>query len=241
MCLDNGILVQDYLTDSGAFKANKFVKHIHETHQLMRFCGTNAHHNNEVDERAIQTISNMARSMILHASMHWKDGIDASLCTQSVTYATHVYNTTTKDGVCPADIFFGSAVPRHRLMDLNVWGCPVYVLDPKIQQGQKLPRWAPKSKRGIFLGLSQYHESEVPLVLNLGTGSITTQFHVVFDYLFTTVPSIERENEAPEHWEELWSNNSIRRRRTQAVNYKYRWKVSDCQICICMSSTSRGL
>jgi hypothetical protein len=29
MCLDNGILVQDYLTDSGAFKANKFVKHIH--------------------------------------------------------------------------------------------------------------------------------------------------------------------------------------------------------------------
>jgi hypothetical protein len=79
MCLDNGILVQDYLTDSGAFKANKFVKHIHETHQLMRLCGTNAHHQNGVAERAIQTISNMARSMILHASMHWKDGIYASL------------------------------------------------------------------------------------------------------------------------------------------------------------------
>jgi hypothetical protein len=44
MCLDNGIFVQDYLTHSGAFKANKYVKHIHETHQLMRFCGTNAHH-----------------------------------------------------------------------------------------------------------------------------------------------------------------------------------------------------
>jgi hypothetical protein len=120
-----------------------------------------------------------------------------------VTYATHVYNTTPKDGVCPADIFFGSALPRHRLMDLHVSGCPVYVLDPKIQQGQKLPRWAPTSKIGMFLGLSQQHAREVPLVLNIGTGSITTQFHVVFDDLFTTVPSIERENEAPEHWAEL--------------------------------------
>jgi hypothetical protein len=93
-------------------------------------------------------------------------------------------------------------------MDLHVWGCPVYVLDPKIQQGQKLPRWVPRSKREMFMGLSQQHASEVPLVLNIGTGSITTQFHVVFDDLFTTVPSIERENEAPEHWAELCLENS---------------------------------
>jgi hypothetical protein len=93
-------------------------------------------------------------------------------------------------------------------MDLHVWGCPVYVLHPKIQQGQKLPRWAPRSKRGMFLGLSQQHTSEVHLVLNLGTGSITTQFHVVFDDLSTTVPSIERKNEAPENWAELCIENS---------------------------------
>jgi hypothetical protein len=161
----------------------------------MRFRGTNAHHQNGVAERAIQTISNMGRSMIVHASMHWKDGIDA--------HATHVYNTNPKDVVCPAYIFFGSAAPRHRLMDLHVWGCPVYALDPKIQQGQKLPRWAPRSKIGMFLGLSQQHAIEVPLVLNIGTGSITTQLRVVFDDLFTTVPSFERENEAPEHWAEL--------------------------------------
>jgi hypothetical protein len=130
--------------------------------------------------------------MTLHASMHWKDGIDASLWPQAVTCATHLYNTTPKNGVFPADIFFGSAVHRYRLMDLHVWGCPVYVLDSKIQKGKKLPRWAPRSKRGMFLGLSQQHASEVPLVLNLGTGSTTTQFHVVFDDLFTTVPSIER-------------------------------------------------
>jgi hypothetical protein len=76
-CIDTEIFVQDYLTDSGAFKANAFVKHINENHQLIRFCGTNAHHQNGVAERYIHSIINMARSMILHASIHWKDGIDA--------------------------------------------------------------------------------------------------------------------------------------------------------------------
>jgi hypothetical protein len=35
MCLDNGVFVQDYITDSGAFKANNFVKHIHDTHKIV--------------------------------------------------------------------------------------------------------------------------------------------------------------------------------------------------------------
>jgi hypothetical protein len=124
-CMDNGIFVEDYLTDSGAFKANAFVKNINETHQLIRFCGTNAHHQNGVSERAIQSISNMAKSMVLHAIIHWKDGIDASLWPQAVTYAARIYNNTPKDGVCPADIFTGSAFPRHRIMDLHY---TVYVI-----------------------------------------------------------------------------------------------------------------
>jgi hypothetical protein len=93
----------------------------------------------------IQTISNVDITMILHASMHWKYGIDASLWPQALTYTTHLYNTTPKNGNWTAYIFFDAAFPRHRLMDLHVWGCPVYVLDPKIQQGQKLSRWEPRS------------------------------------------------------------------------------------------------
>jgi hypothetical protein len=60
----------------------------------------------------------------------------------------------------------------------------------------------------VFLGVRHQHASEVTLVLNLGTGSITTQFHVVFDDLFTTVPSIERETTPPDHWAELCLENS---------------------------------
>jgi hypothetical protein len=85
--------------------------------------------------------------MILHASIHWKDRIDASLWTQVFTYDAHIYNNTPKDGVCTEDMFTGSVVPHHRLMDLHVWGCPLYVLDPRIQQDKKLPRWEPRSRR----------------------------------------------------------------------------------------------
>jgi hypothetical protein len=81
----------------------------------------------------------MARAMILHASMHWKDGIDTSLWPMAVNHAIHIYNNTPNKGVTPADTFTGSTVPRHRLLDLHVWGCPVYVLDPQMQQGRKLP------------------------------------------------------------------------------------------------------
>jgi hypothetical protein len=146
LCMDNGVVVQYYFTDSCAFKDTRCVAHINETHQNLRFCGTNAHHQNGVAERAIQTISNMARAMILHASLHWKDGCNSSLWPMAVTYATHIYNNTPRNDVCPADIFTGSTIPRHRLLGYHVWGCPVYVLDTKMQAGKKLPIWEPRSK-----------------------------------------------------------------------------------------------
>jgi hypothetical protein len=146
--------------------------------------------------------------LILHASIHWKNGCDSSLWPQAVDYAARIYNNTPNNGVCPADIFTGSTVLRHRLLDYHVWGCPVYVLDPKMQSRKKLPRWEPRSRRGMFMGLSRQHASEVPHVLNISTGSITTQYHVVFDDVFTTVSSVDRDHEPPNHWEDLCLENS---------------------------------
>ena len=209
MSVGHGVLVESYLTDAGAFSAAKFVKQIRDHNQRIRYCGANAHHKNGVAERAVQKVSNMARSMLLHSAGHWKDGIDSSLWPMAVSYATHLYNhLPNEQGICPADLFTGSTVPRHRLRDIHVWGCPVYVLDPQLQAGQKLPRWQPRSRRGVFLGFSSLHSSEVPLVLNLQTGSITPQYHVVFDDHFSTVTSIAREEEPPAHWDELCLENT---------------------------------
>ena len=52
-------------------------------------------------------------------------------------------------------------------------------LDKTITDGKKLPRWDSRSKRQVFVGMSQKHASTVPLVLNLDTGAITPQFHCI--------------------------------------------------------------
>jgi hypothetical protein len=210
MAFGHGVIVQTYLTDSGAFKATSFVQHIREQSQKIQFCGTNAHHQNGVAERSIRTVSNMARAMLLHSAAHWKGGVDASIWPMAVSYAAYIYNNTPNaQNLCPADLYTGSMIPRHRLRDLHTWGCPVYVLDPTLQQGKKLPRWEPRSKRGVFVGLSTIHSSEVPMVLNLSTGSITTQYHVVFDDRFSTVESIADDDTPPTYWEDLCLENSI--------------------------------
>jgi hypothetical protein len=77
-----------------------------------------------------------------------------------------------------------------------------------MQSDKKLPRWEPRSRRGMFMGLSRQNSSEVPRVLNLSTGSIMTQYHEFFDELFTTVSSIDRDHEPPDHWEDLCLENS---------------------------------
>jgi type II secretory pathway pseudopilin PulG len=59
------------------------------------------------------------------------------------------------------------------------------------------------------MGFSPFHSSDVPLVLNLQTGSITPQFHFVFDYHFSTIPSVERETDPPDHWADLCLDNAI--------------------------------
>ena len=122
----------------------------------------------------------------------------------AVLFAVYVYNNTPNaNNLCPADLFTGSTVPRHRLRDLHTWDCPVYVLDPILHAGKKLPRRERRSRQGVFVGLSTIHSSEVPLILNLDTVSITPPYHVVFDDRYSTVQSIGISDNPPPHWEDL--------------------------------------
>lgn len=204
LALDSGILVDSYLADNGVFKANAFVSHIRDHNQKLRFCGVNAHHQNATAERNIRTISECARSLLLHASLRWKTGINSNLWPFAVSYATYLYNHLPNEhGLAPVDLFTGVQSPRHKLKDIHVWGAPVYVLHPTLQQGRKLPRWEPRARRGVFLGFSPEHSSDVPLILNLATGSISPQFHVVFDDEFSTVPSIAPDESPPSFWNDL--------------------------------------
>ena len=90
--LDHNVIVEDYLADNGVFKAKTFIQHLQDHNQRIKFCGVNAHHQNGVAERGIRTVSDIARCLLLHASVHWKNGIDSSLWPMAVDYAAYLYN-----------------------------------------------------------------------------------------------------------------------------------------------------
>ena len=83
----------------------------------------------------------------------------------------------------------------------------MYVLDPKLQDGHKLPKWQPRSRHAQYLGNSPLHASTVGLVRNLVTDNISPQFHLVFNNFFETVHSGDAE---PPEWQELLIFNSFR-------------------------------
>ena len=73
----------------------------------------------------------------------------------------------------------------HRdLLLFHLWGCHVFVLEPKLQIHQKLPKWNQRARIGKFLGVLDEHYSLVENVCHLSTGYISPQFHLVFDDLF---------------------------------------------------------
>jgi hypothetical protein len=61
------------------------------------------------------------------------------------------------------------------------------VLEPKLQNGQKLPKWKQRPRLGQYLGYLDEHSSLVANVRHLGMGYVSPQSHVVFDDLFETV------------------------------------------------------
>jgi transposase InsO family protein len=72
ICRDYGVMVQSYLSDNGSvFTSPAFTKHLQKFEQVLRYAGVGAHHHNGVAERNIQTIMAIARTMMLHSSIHW--------------------------------------------------------------------------------------------------------------------------------------------------------------------------
>ena len=80
-------------------KASVFVEHIRESTQYLRLCGM------KVVKRAVQTMSDIFRAMILHASVQWKDGIDTTFWYMNNPYDAYIYDhMPTEYGNVPADL-----------------------------------------------------------------------------------------------------------------------------------------
>ena len=103
------VTIRKYHGDNGVFKAQMFREELDALGQTITFSGVGAHHQNGVAERAIMTIFYRARSMLLHAAIHWLEATDESLWPFAVDYAVHLWNNTEaiENGLSPAELFEG--------------------------------------------------------------------------------------------------------------------------------------
>jgi hypothetical protein len=119
-----------------------------------------------------------------------------------------IHNATPNAAGLTPEAIFSNSKNTPRLHTFHPFGCPIFVFEPSLRQGHKIPKWKPRSRVGIYLGMSPEHASTVPLVLSTTTGLISPQFHVIFDNQFTTTESLHT-NKIPTNWPSLLSTSSI--------------------------------
>ena len=156
--------------------------------QSVTYSGVGAHHQNGAAERIIQTVMYWSRAMMMHQLLHWPDKYSNRLWPFAVEHAVYLWNNVPRQGhaLTPLELFTGMKQPNDELVRARVWGCPTYVLDPKLQDGKKLPKWKKRSRCGMYLGQSLDHHNTVGKILNFQTGFVSPQFHCVYDELFTS-------------------------------------------------------
>ena len=82
--------IKKYRSDNGIFTSKSWKQHCEIKHQTQEFSGVGDQHQNAVAEQSIQTLSNWARTMMIHMALHWPTQEDVSLWPFVMTQAARV-------------------------------------------------------------------------------------------------------------------------------------------------------
>jgi hypothetical protein len=73
------VKIKHYHSDNAPFGVNAFKADIANQDQELTFSGVGAHHQNGVAELSIRTVTQWARSMLLHSILHWLEVAELKL------------------------------------------------------------------------------------------------------------------------------------------------------------------
>ena len=102
-------------------------------------------------ERAIQTVVRWVRSFIIDDVTDWPDEVDLDIWSMVMTHVVWIWNHLPKQGVglSPMELFTCVRSDHSSINQLHVWGCPGYILEPKLQvSGGSIPKWDKRSRLG---------------------------------------------------------------------------------------------
>ena len=133
----------------------------------------------------------MARTFMVQSSLRWIDHgeDDISLWYFSVKHAVCLHNQLPnyRSGITSLEFLIRNKSDHLYLRRSHVWGCPILVLDPKMQNYQNIPKWNRRSILGQFLGFSEHDSSLIANIRHLKSDHISPQYRLFFDELFETV------------------------------------------------------
>lgn len=125
---------------------------------------------------------------MVHAALHFPVNLADEICLWAfaVQHAVWLYNQlpNPQTGLTQLEIFTEMKTDHCNLRWAHVWGCPTFILEPKLQDGKKIPKWNRWARMWQFLGFSEEHSFLVPHVCSLATNYVLSQFHVIFDSCF---------------------------------------------------------
>ena len=204
-----GVKVKNYHGDNGIFVSAQFKAELKKHDQQLSLSGVGAHFQNGCAKNAIKVVTETACSLMQHQFLHWPEAFSQDLWPFALDYACWLHNHTAhgKTGkMAPIELMSGVTLQNDLLQRARVWGCPVYVLSPELQDGKKIPKWEPRARRGQFLGFSLEHSSTIAIVRNLRTERLSPQFHVVLDELFSTI-ALDEATDNNQLWVDLFVNH----------------------------------
>ena len=198
-----GITIEGYNTDNGVYTSKEIMGKMMDDKQTLRLSGVGAHHQNGPAENSIKNITRRAQIAMFHAALRWPEKYDKRLWPLAMSHAVHIHNHTPRrsDKYCPIELWTQTKSTHSHLTNTHPWGCPVHVLDPRLQDGNKIPRFNPRARLGIYMGISPLHASSVGVILNPTTNWLSPQFHCIYDDFFQTVSYTEQN--PPPNWEQI--------------------------------------
>jgi hypothetical protein len=88
---------------------------------------------------------------MLHLATHWSAEAQKRYWPQAIDYTVWVFNClpNSTSGISPNELWSRVQHVDNKLHRAHVFGCPVFVLDPSLQDGKKIPKWNPQACLGL--------------------------------------------------------------------------------------------
>ena len=148
------VAIRSYHADNGRFSEAAFKDDCERCDQDISFCAVGTHNQNEIAKANIKTFTLGVRTSLLRAKRLWPEAITTILWPFAMQYFMECYNNFHFDdnGKSPLMKFSGID-EKSSIEHFHPFGCPVFVLDSKLQSSTKgIPKCDPRSRLGLYLG-----------------------------------------------------------------------------------------